>query len=285
MIKLVSYASPEYYLRQILLNQTALMSSAVQKTASWNPGKLKKNDFKKNCPSISLNERGGGWWAWKPFIILKELDKLQDGDLLLYCDTGRVYPFKIFDRPLTPLLQWLETTGQSFLPGIEIPWSGPMSQWTKRDAFILTGCDEKKFYQAPSIQASFSLWKACPQSQDFVQQWLAWCSDRRLVSDDQNTCGHVNLPDFIEHRHDQSLLSLLCLKMGLSGLAIGSKKPSFEEKNPAFVAAYLGEQQTSSVRLQTVKLLSTTLAACEYAFRSLSTTLRGRRSLQPAWKG
>lgn len=284
MVRLVTYSTPAYCLRRIILHASAKASGCVHDSAAWSPRKLVKKGFHKICPTIRLNERGGGWWAWKPFVVLKELEKLQDGDFLLYCDTGRVYPFKILDRPLTPLLHWLETTEQPFLPGVEIPWSGPMSQWTKRDAFILTDCDEERYYHAPPIQASFSLWKVCPQSRDFVQQWLAWCSDRRLVSDDPNTCGHENLPDFIEHRHDQCLLTLLCLKQGLSGFSIGSKKPSFEEKNPALVAAYLGEQQTPSVSLQLIKLFSTTLAACEYIFRFLSATLRGRKLPIPIWR-
>jgi hypothetical protein len=188
-----------------------------------------------------LHERGGGWWVWKPFLILKELEKLKDGEWLLYCDVGRIYPLKLIDLPLSNLVLWAEQRGQPCMPGINIPWSGSMSRWTKRDAFVLTGTDKPECHAASPIQASFSLWKKCPESESFVSQWLEWCADRRMVTDDPNTCGIDNLPDFQEHRHDQSLLTLLCLKEGLQGVDLGAMRPAFDEKNPSLVAGVLGE--------------------------------------------
>jgi hypothetical protein len=87
------------------LHLTALLSGAVGKTSSCNRKKLERHNFQKACPELRLDERGGGWWAWKPFIILKELETMPDGHWLLYCDVGRVYPFKVIDRRLDRLIR------------------------------------------------------------------------------------------------------------------------------------------------------------------------------------
>ena len=41
---------------------------------------------------------------------------------------------------------------------------------------------------------------------------MAICTDFPKPSDRPNVCGLHNLPGFIEHRHDQSILSLLALR-------------------------------------------------------------------------
>lgn len=37
---------------------------------------------------LNYNVRGFGYWCWKPYIILKSLEKIKDGDILVYADTG-----------------------------------------------------------------------------------------------------------------------------------------------------------------------------------------------------
>jgi hypothetical protein len=225
----------------VILGWSAIICGAIDAVSHWSPQDLLAAGFSKRCPDIPLQERGGGWWVWKPFLILHELEKLKDGEWLLYCDVGRTYPLKLIYRPLSVLVRWAEERGQPCIPGVNIPWTGLMSRWTKRDAFLLAGMDRLEYHTASPIQASFSLWKKCPESVAFVEQWLDWCADRRMVTDDPNACGTDNLADYREHRHDQSLLTLLCLRKGLRGVDLGDTQPGFDEKNPSLVAGALGE--------------------------------------------
>lgn len=235
-IHLVTYGTRRFRHRQAILGWSARLNGEVAGITHWNPEKLLSSGFQQRCPDISLQERGGGWWAWKPFVILRQLEMLNEGEWLLYCDIGRTFPLKLIDHPLANLVHWTETKRQPCMPGVNIPQNGAMSCWTKRDAFILTDMDRPENHCASPIQASFSLWKKCPEAIALAEQWLDWCADRRLVTDDPNTCGVANLPDFREHRHDQSLLTLLCLRQGIQALDLGDKAPCFDEKNPARVA-------------------------------------------------
>lgn len=234
-IHLVTYATPRFRLRQLILGWSARVNHVVDTVTHWTPGELLKTGFEDRCKDIKLTERGSGFWAWKPFIIATKLREVPDGDLVFYCDVGRRFPYKMLELPLNPFLSWMEENAQDFLPGLGISWRGPLAVWTKRDAFVFTGMDTPTVHAAASVQASFSLWRACAASRDFVNQWLALCSDRQLISDDPSACGLPELPEFHEHRHDQSLLSLCCLRSGVRALDMGGKAVPIDTRDPSQV--------------------------------------------------
>ncbi len=52
-------------------------------------------------------------------------------------------------------------------------------------------------------------YRRCDPNLEFVHTWLNYCRRPDLLIDNPNTCGLTNYPEFIAHRHDQSILSLL----------------------------------------------------------------------------
>lgn len=47
------------------------------------------NDFKDKLKDVwNMSTRGGGYWIWKPKIILDKLKKINDNDILVYIDSG-----------------------------------------------------------------------------------------------------------------------------------------------------------------------------------------------------
>ena len=240
-IHLVTYGTTRFRHRQWLLGASARLHRVVDTVTHWNPARLQRSSFDRIFPSIGLHERGSGFWSWKPFIIGQKLIETPDGDLVFYCDVGRRFPYKILDRPLIPFLNWMDLNQQEFMPGLQVTWRGPLSTWTKRDAFVFTNMDQPNAWAAPTVQASFSLWRNGPESRAFVSKWLEWCSDRRLISDDPSLCGEPELPDFHEHRHDQALLSLLCLRNHLQGFDAGSASPPLDTRDPSAVMGHYFE--------------------------------------------
>ena len=93
-IHLVTFASPRFKLRQVILGWSAKFNHVVDTVTHWDPAKLVAAGFGERCSGINLQERGSGYWAWKPFIIQHALEGLDDGDIVFYCDVGRRYPFK-----------------------------------------------------------------------------------------------------------------------------------------------------------------------------------------------
>jgi hypothetical protein len=67
----------------------------------------------------------------------------------------------------------------------------------------------------PQIQTTFSVGEKHDESLDFVQAQLDWCTVTAAISDDRVDPSIPDAPDFRDHRHDQSILTLLALKRGL----------------------------------------------------------------------
>mgnify|MGYP000615107427 FL=1 len=38
----------------------------------------------KHAEFINNNRRGFGYWIWKPYLIMKQIDKMEDGDIFFY---------------------------------------------------------------------------------------------------------------------------------------------------------------------------------------------------------
>ena len=186
---------------------TALYPGGFDKTTIHDMNSLTAG-FKRNHSEILTQTRGDGYWLWKPYIILKTLvENMVDGEVLMYQDAGA---YIIHDAG--PLIKLCEHAKYGillfYLTLLE-------QQYTKRDAFLLLDVDKDNVYQTFQRLASFILFQKNCMSLQFVMEWLAYASDPRLITDIKNTLGKPNLPGFREHRHDQSILSLLSKKWGL----------------------------------------------------------------------
>jgi hypothetical protein len=201
---------------------------------------LKHAGFANDMPEIDLSARGSGFWAWKPYIIHRKLNEVPDGDLVFYCDVGRRYPFKTLLHPVIPYLEWMRAAGQEVMPGLHIPWKGPMGMWTKRAAFQAAGLDTEAARRSSPIQASFSLWIAGRSSRRLCNLWLELCSQCILINDDPSPAPLEEVRDYFEHRHDQSLLSLCCLNAGIHGIDVGTTMPSIDTQHPDDILELLG---------------------------------------------
>jgi hypothetical protein len=268
-IHLVTYATPRFRLRQLLLGWSARLNHVADTVTHWTPEMLREAGFEERCKDIKLNERGSGFWAWKPFIIDAKLREVAEGDLVFYCDVGRLYPFKLLDQPVTPYVRWLDDHGQDVMPGVYIPWDGATAVWTKREALVATGLDRPEIHTASPVQASFSIWRASPRSRRFATKWLDLCARRELISDDPSRDEIIELPGFRGHRHDQALLTLCCLKEEIAGFDLGSEKPAIDVRHPSEVSRLShGEVPDVSTLLgRLLRLAVRVLGHCEQGIR------------------
>lgn len=140
--------------------------------------------------------RGAGYWVWKPLLIWQNLIEAEDGDVIMYMDAGAEI---IAD--VSPLLQ---LTAHQDVVGFSLQHAE--GTWTKRDTFVLLNAEEL----SGSLQmlASFIIVRRSWMSLGFVSQWLTYAQDSRAVTDDPSVLGAA-LEGFSDHRHDQSIFSLL----------------------------------------------------------------------------
>lgn len=171
----------------------------------YTPDQLKEG-FQKHDEFIRMNPRGYGYWIWKPYIIQKTMQMLKDGDVLLYMDCGCELAVAKRDR-LHATLKLVET---ELLMGT---YTGHDDQiYTKRDLVdrIQPPLDR---LSAEQHQAGVLLWYVCPKTRQLVDEWYGWCCDYRNIDDSPSISP--NVAKFVEHRHDQSVFSLLTKKHAL----------------------------------------------------------------------
>jgi hypothetical protein len=163
-------------------------------------------DFKTKHYQHFSHTRGAGYWIWKPYIILNHLKhKMNDNDLLMYTDSGCH-----FINNLNPLFNRLNNTQEKVLV---FNLAQIEKDWTKRDCFIKLNCDTPEFTDSKQIMSTFFLCRKNDFAINVVEQWYNEISDFHMVSDEYISPSKTpNYPSFKEHRHDQSILSLVCKK-------------------------------------------------------------------------
>lgn len=149
--------------------------------------------------NILSRKRGAGYWLWKPYIILDMLSKINNGDFLVYMDSGANF---IGDPER--YLSDLDDKGVLSFSMVQ-----KTSKWTKGDCFYEINKEKDyEFSEKNQLLATYIFFKKCNFCVDFVKDWLELCKKENLITDDPNI--HMeNLEDFIDHRHDQSIFSLL----------------------------------------------------------------------------
>ncbi len=154
--------------------------------------------------------KGAGYWLWKSYIILHALlYKLNDGDLLVYQDSGMY-----FANDIGPLLKVCEDAKPSILT---FTMHYEERLYSKRDAFILLDMDDPIVYAKGQGQRLANLivaMKNCETVQYFME-YLAYTMDFRITSDNKNVLGQPNFEGFVGNRHDQTVHSLLSKKWGI----------------------------------------------------------------------
>lgn len=162
----------------------------------------------KHAEFINKNRRGFGYWLWKPYLIKKNIDTMEDGDILLYSDSGcelgiqnKEKLLECFDLVKKEKLMATHVAGQ-----IEIKWS-------KKDLVEKIGVDEEKYLNSLQNQATVILLLVCPETRFLIKEWYDISCDYHNIDDSPSISP--NYDSFIEHRHDQSIFSLLTKKYNM----------------------------------------------------------------------
>lgn len=204
-VTVVNYSDEFYTSAQKINVKTALNIGLVKKVISFSHKDIDEEFYLKN-KEILEQKRGGGYWLWKPYFIKKALLELKENEILFYCDSGSKFVNSV------DLL--IENFEEEFdIIPFELQFIE--KHWTKRDCFQLADCDTKEFTDSKQILGGFSFWKKTDFTISFVEEWLNLAQDPRALTDIDNQLGLSNYDGFVEHRHDQSIFSLLIKKYNI----------------------------------------------------------------------
>lgn len=182
-----------------------------------------KEFLKKHQGLIDSNPKMFGYFIWKPYVILKVLQELEDGDILVYGDAGNTTP----GTREQCLAKFDLVKGIKHGTKVIACKEGWNIRWIKTDLYFRVGW-----------RSIFSAFKFMPaanrivieknnRSVQFVKEWLELCTkDYRNI--DYSPSKLPKLPFFIEHRCDQSVLALLfhkynCKKVDFENVWLASR--------------------------------------------------------------
>lgn len=187
---------------------------------------LDANFYKRWGRYLIPYSRGFGYWCWKPYFILKILEKMEDGDILLYSDIGCYFNPKGRER----LLEYYDIvektpTGILGVKSQEVSYNGMPEtlyyeyEWTKGDLFEYYGVyNDKAYTHTPQFESTIIFFKKGPVVMQFVRDWYqAYLDDYSLATDSPSRIP--NLHGFKENRHDQSIFSILAKKYGIAEIS------------------------------------------------------------------
>ncbi len=167
-----------------------------------------QNTFEWLNKDILSQQRGCGYWLWKPWCIASEMLDLKDNDILVYSDAGVEWVNSVhhiidrMDQDIFfftngfPHVEWCKGDVLKSILGWNIPGDGQLSHL-------------KDFKQ---VQASVIVFKVNHSTRNFVKEWLLYCQMPGFIDDSPSKLP--NYPTFAEHRHDQAILTCLQIKYG-----------------------------------------------------------------------
>ncbi|HPY67318.1 MAG TPA: hypothetical protein PLP03_04050 [Bacteroidales bacterium] len=204
---LVNFSTPKFRINQVFNSLTGIFYGRFNKVKAYTEKDIDKEFYRKNFEILN-EKRGGGYWLWKPYFILKTLKDLKPGDFLFYCDSACFFVNKI-DFLISSLLESNQDVMVYCLPLLESQWTKPS---IKEHLYYL----DESFFETNQRLASFILFQKTDHSISFVEEWLELCKDPILLTDINVEKDRKRNLSFIDHRHDQSLFSLLSKKYGYS---------------------------------------------------------------------
>ena len=162
--------------------------------------------------------RGFGYWSWKAQIILQTLRQMKDGDLLQYTDAGCHLNSTGWEK-LDGYFLKAQNSASGILAFQAIPPTFHNKKielldlseykWCKGDLCDVLGVRfNRSIMDTQTIGAGVIFIKKCDESLKIVTSWLdVYKNNFNLIDDSQSKSE--NLSGFVEHRHDQSIFSIL----------------------------------------------------------------------------
>jgi hypothetical protein len=160
---------------------------------------------------IDANNRGYGYWIWKPYIIHRLLSNIDYDDYIFYTDTGA----SIIPHKYNRLLEYINLLNNSNRPIITFSAQYPEKYFQKLSVlkhFNLSSNTD--FLDSYQTEGGVFICKKTDFVVHFVKTWLdlVLYDNYKLVIDSID--NEEELMGFLEHRHDQSILSILCKEFG-----------------------------------------------------------------------
>ena len=159
---------------------------------------------------IQNNTRGYGYWLWKPIVILKRMQVEKEGDVIIYADAG--CGISTTNEAREKFKEWIESVKNHPTHRISFQMPHIEENWTKADLFKMMDCTTDEYKKTGQHIGGIQIYQVTKENIAFLKEVLQYMCNYHLLTDAPSTLP--NASSFIEHRHDQSVFSLMFKKKG-----------------------------------------------------------------------
>ena len=207
-IVFLTYGNDMYFHAKHRIVKEAALTGWFDECHALGPEDLSQS-FRTQFRDILDYPRGAGYWIWKFDILQQMLDKLDENDLVVYCDAGCT----VNRRGEKRFRQYCRDLLKSEYGMIAFQMNAqPELRWTPRELFEL-------LHMAPQDNTGhyvggILLIKKCQHTQTILDAAMRILAENPYIITDRGYDASQQDTEFRENRHDQSILSLLRKKYG-----------------------------------------------------------------------
>lgn len=146
---------------------------------------------------LFAHSRGGGYWLWKPWVVLDTLKDMQEDDILVYSDAGsKIFDHKEWDK-------WFRIMERK--SALFFFYSGSMEKWARK-SILEYFCSVKNLHSYYQLMSGLFLLRK--SARHLIEEWYdVMRLYPEIVMDVDKRMMEYESPKFIENRHDQAVLS------------------------------------------------------------------------------
>jgi glycosyltransferase involved in cell wall biosynthesis len=164
----------------------------------WQFNQFDAKEFFQLLPKDALHTRGFNYWSWKPWIIQQVMKNSPEDKIIIYADSG-----VFFDKYSLMGMVNIAKVQNYYFSAI-----GHLNEPFCKCELYPHVKNLQGFLKDVMIDASTIVLKNNPNMRLFVDNWVSLCVTPFLLSDTPSySC--TNSDNFIDHRHDQVLLTIL----------------------------------------------------------------------------
>jgi len=207
----ITYGTKHFDIAARHLVNLAKQSNFFEECIYYKPQDLEKEFLEKYEDILSFS-RGAGYWIWKHKIISDTLKNVNEGDLVIYSDSGSSFNSKAEKR----FFEYIEMLNDSEFGNFRIQCEKQYIEkdWTVKELFDYFNINlESEIAKTTQLEATQMIFKKNHDSMEYFNEYTDVINhDMNLISDKFNTKNQIK--SFVENRHDQSIFSLLSKKRG-----------------------------------------------------------------------
>lgn len=244
----ISYADGNFKESLLRIKRQAKRLGIFNRIIAYTPKDLPL--YIKSSPLMAFS-CGGGYWAWKPYIIHKTLSECEEGDIVVYVDAGcrlaeglewKEY-LSYLDTYHAILFQYRNDCdyGWQKVYGLDEKNASPaILHWMKPSCidFFNQKFDSVDYLDYNKIWGGFMMFRKTKDKLRFVEDWYSITLFHPELVMDPYGVELDRLPaSFSRHRHDQSIITPLAYYYHESDKILVLPEKSESDKAHAVVAA------------------------------------------------